>query len=48
VTLKPALAWLALELAGITLVCWGVAQWSVGAAVIVGGVALVAEAAKLS
>ena len=36
------------ELIGITLVCYGVAQWSVAAAFVVGGVALVAEAAKLS
>ena len=47
-TIKPALAWLALELVGITLICFGVAHWSVPAALIVGGVALVAEAAKLS
>jgi len=48
VTIKPALAWIAVELLGIALVCWGTAQWSTPAAVIVGGIALVAEAAKLS
>jgi len=48
VTLKTAHVWLAIELVGIALICWGVAQWSIPAAVIVGGLALVAEAAKLS